>query len=65
MEKILILHNGHVVNLINIDYKLIVDGENVLDGYKVRNAIILAAGMTSDNNPIARNMAHKKIVVKK
>lgn len=49
---------------IDSDYKLKPDGKKVLENYEVRNAIILAAGMTSDNNPIARNIPKGLFIVK-
>ena len=49
---------------IGSDYKLKLEGKKVLENYKVRNAIILAAGMTSDNNPIARNIPKGLFIVK-
>ena len=49
---------------IGSDYKLKPEGQKILDRYKVRNAIILAAGMTSDNNPIARNIPKGLFIVK-
>lgn len=49
---------------IRSDYKMLPEGKKALEPYKVKNAVILAAGMTSDKNPIARNIPKGLFIVK-
>lgn len=49
---------------IDSEYKLMQKGQSILESFKVRNAIILAAGMTADNNPIAKNIPKGLFIVK-
>lgn len=49
---------------IDKDYKLLLAGRNELEKYRVKNAIILAAGMTMDTNPIAKNIPKGLYLVK-
>lgn len=50
--------------LMDTDYKLLQAGRDELEKFRVKNAIILAAGATSDTNPIAKNIPKGLYVVK-
>ena len=47
-----LLKNGYI----DSDYQIMEAGRTELDRFKVKNAVILAAGITSESNPIAKNI---------
>lgn len=49
---------------IDDNYKILSKGRDELEKFRVNNAIILAAGMTTDTNPIARNIPKGLYVVR-
>lgn len=51
-------------NYINENYAITIEGEHILEKYRVNNAIILAAGISSDNNPIIKNIPKGLYIVR-
>ena len=49
---------------IDDNYNILSKGRNELEKFRVNNAIILAAGMTTDTNPIAKNIPKGLYVVR-
>lgn len=50
--------------LADSDYKILKSGRYELEQFRVRNAVILAAGMTTDTNPIAQNIPKGLYIVR-
>ena len=51
-------------NYIDHNYEILKEGNDELDLYKVKNAIILAAGISSDNDKISKNIPKGLYIVK-